>query len=194
MLKTLDELKDLTSKLIDKKATSVKQALKALEMSQQEWDELKEYTMETFSLDILREAIKEQTILDEWWDDDYAIDYDYGEVLKKAPQEEAKVKSLYFVTSYGVVLRRYKYDKVRYPTYKYVEINSCKYLTSKSGYLTAEKVKPNQNIELFENDLSLKFHKVIAYHFLPNPDNLPNVAFKSDNPLDIHPANLEWVA
>ena len=37
-----------------------------------------------------------------------------------------------------------------------------------------------------------KIHRLIALHFIPNPDNLPCVCHKDNNKDNYHPSNLYW--
>lgn len=36
-------------------------------------------------------------------------------------------------------------------------------------------------------------HKLVALHFIPNPDNLPTVNHKDEDKLNNHVSNLEWL-
>jgi hypothetical protein len=39
---------------------------------------------------------------------------------------------------------------------------------------------------------TLKIHRLVATHFIPNPQNLPCVNHKDENKLNNHVENLEW--
>ena len=57
--------------------------------------------------------------------------------------------------------------------------------TNKDGYLL---------VTLSKNGTHKKFqvHRLVALHFLPNPDNLPEVNHKDENKLNNNAENLEW--
>ena len=49
-------------------------------------------------------------------------------------------------------------------------------------------------IELWNdgNRKRFKLHRLVAKHFIPNPNNLPNVCHKDNNPLNNSVDNLYW--
>lgn len=49
-------------------------------------------------------------------------------------------------------------------------------------------------INLYKNGKSKKYniHRLVAEHFLPNPDNLPVINHKDENKLNNNVENLEW--
>lgn len=55
-------------------------------------------------------------------------------------------------------------------------------------------IRGYKNIELFNDKGSKRFwiHRLVANAFLPNPDNLPQVNHKDENPLNNCVDNLEW--
>lgn len=63
-------------------------------------------------------------------------------------------------------------------------------------------VKPSLNkqngywyVALWKNNKGKTFsvHRLVAIHFIPNPDNKPEVNHKNSNRQDCHQNNLEWV-
>jgi len=50
------------------------------------------------------------------------------------------------------------------------------------------------SVELFNKGKSKRFliHRLVAQHFIPNPDNLPQVNHKDENPRNNCVDNLEW--
>lgn len=42
------------------------------------------------------------------------------------------------------------------------------------------------------NDKCVLLHRLVAIHFIPNPDNLPEVNHKDENKLNNEAPNLEW--
>ena len=69
---------------------------------------------------------------------------------------------------------------------------------SKIGY---NELKPSrvgkalyQRVNLSKNDVSksMYVHRLVAQAFLPNPENLPEVNHKDENPANNHVSNLEW--
>ena len=80
-----------------------------------------------------------------------------------------------------------------YAITKDYEVYSC--LTGKilkpdsnnMGYLRVVLYKNGQRERLF-------LHRLIAIHFISNPDNLPEVNHKNGDKTNYHPDNLEWVS
>lgn len=54
--------------------------------------------------------------------------------------------------------------------------------------------KGYMSIELFNNTGSKRFliHRLVANAFIPNPQNLPQINHKDENPQNNHVDNLEW--
>lgn len=61
-----------------------------------------------------------------------------------------------------------------------------------SGYLSA---KVYGGYDAFDRQLGFHIiiHKAVAYTFLPNPDNLPEVDHRDNNKTNNHVDNLKWV-
>lgn len=78
----------------------------------------------------------------------------------------------YEISDTGIV-RRCKNKKV------------LKYNKTKGGYL---------RVTLYKNGKSkhLSVHRLVAYHFIPNPNFLPEVNHKDNNPINNNVDNLEW--
>lgn len=55
-----------------------------------------------------------------------------------------------------------------------------------SGYCMVTLHKDNNNGK------PRRVHRLIAKHFIPNPDNKPHINHKDGNPLNNHVSNLEW--
>lgn len=78
------------------------------------------------------------------------------------------------------------------------------YLVYEDGRIWSEKtqkfLKPSCNkkgyssVELFNEKGSkrLLIHRLVALAFIPNPDNLPQINHKDENPRNNHIDNLEW--
>ena len=56
-----------------------------------------------------------------------------------------------------------------------------------SGYLRTTLKIPETN-----NRKNVSIHRLVAETFIPNPDNLPVVMHKDNDPLNIHISNLQW--
>lgn len=87
-----------------------------------------------------------------------------------------------------------------YPNYKVSNLGRVKSLNYKNT--GKEKImKPCKNscgylhVHLSKNGKNkvIKVHRLVADAFLPNPDNLPQVNHKDENPLNNNFENLEWV-
>ena len=55
--------------------------------------------------------------------------------------------------------------------------------------------KGYHRIQLYNNSKCKKFyiHRLIAIHYIPNPDNKPEVDHINDNPNDNRKENLQWL-
>ena len=58
---------------------------------------------------------------------------------------------------------------------------------SNSGYLRTALEEPNST-----KRYNKSIHRLVAQTFLPNPDNLPVVMHKDNDPLNNHVSNLQW--
>lgn len=93
--------------------------------------------------------------------------------------------SRYFVSNMGRVLTRVYYSHPRWHLLK-------PFLTGKSykigrGYL---------QVKLYLEDgtwMRPKVHRLVAEHFIPNPDNLPQIDHIDNDPLNNRVENLQWV-
>lgn len=75
-------------------------------------------------------------------------------------------------------------------------------LSKISGFLKLKEcimtptVKANKylDVKLIKNKISKHFyvHRLVAEHFIPNPNNLPQVNHKDNNPANNNVDNLEW--
>lgn len=52
----------------------------------------------------------------------------------------------------------------------------------------------HKNVELYKDGVRKKFlvHRLVAEAFIPNPDNLPCINHKDENPANNEVSNLEW--
>lgn len=48
------------------------------------------------------------------------------------------------------------------------------------------------NIRADNQSVDIKVHRLVALCFIPNPNNLPQVNHKDENPANNHASNLEW--
>lgn len=81
---------------------------------------------------------------------------------------------------------------------EFVEIQNYKnYYIHRDGRVyskyTNKLLKPVKNIYLYVNIGNNKaIHRLVAQHFIPNPENKPHVNHKDGNKLNYHVDNLEW--
>ena len=71
------------------------------------------------------------------------------------------------------------------------------YRIVKERVLKPNLTGPKRNyyqIELSKNSIRTKFklHRLVAEHYLPNPNNYPVVMHIDNNPLNNHISNLQW--
>ena len=94
-------------------------------------------------------------------------------------------EGLYEVSNTGIVRSVDRYVKTCYEAYK---LHKGKILSpgkSKLGYL---QVSLCNNGKIHQ----IKIHRLVAQAFLPNPDNLPEVNHRDENPGNNNVDNLEW--
>ena len=73
----------------------------------------------------------------------------------------------------------------RVKSIKFGKERILKPVTDRHGYLIVGLWKNNKQ-------KTYKVHRLVAEAFLPNPDNLPQVNHKDENPLNNNVNNLEW--
>ena len=90
-------------------------------------------------------------------------------------------ENLYQISNYGDVKRLNSYDSRGHLRNSRLR----KPRISNKGYL---------QIGLHKNGKETKFsvHRLVAESFIPNPDNLPVINHKDENPLNNYVSNLEW--
>lgn len=78
-----------------------------------------------------------------------------------------------------------------YEINEYGEVKNKKRGTYKLPFINDNGYKV---IELWKNNIPKKFsvHRLVAMTFIPNPNNLPIVMHKDNNPLNNHVSNLKW--
>ena len=98
------------------------------------------------------------------------------EVWKDIPNYEG----LYQVSNLGRV-KSFRKSTKHYWQDEYI----LKPTTSENGYC---------NVTLYDKTVRHKFlvHRLVADAFIPNPDNLPQINHKDENPLNNAVDNLEW--
>lgn len=90
-------------------------------------------------------------------------------------------EGLYEVSSYGRVKSLCKYDSRN----RFRDGRIIRLFTDGLGYLRAQ---------LYSNSKRKSFlvHRLVAQAFIPNPDNLPQVNHRDENPSNDNVDNLEW--
>lgn len=90
-------------------------------------------------------------------------------------------EGLYEVSSYGRVRSLDKYDSMN----RFLRGRILRLFTDGLGYLRAQ---------LYSNSKRKSFlvHRLVAQAFIPNPDNLPQVNHRDENPSNDNVDNLEW--
>lgn len=63
----------------------------------------------------------------------------------------------------------------------------------KTGTIRKNYKRPNGYIFFDCSGRQLGVHRIVAFAFLPNPDNLPFINHKDGNPSNNHVDNLEWI-
>lgn len=89
----------------------------------------------------------------------------------------------YQVSNYGRVKSLPKYSNSK----GYFQLRKEKIL--KGGYTGKAR---NRRVVTFRDGKSFKVSRLVATAFIPNPDNLPIVNHKDENPLNDCADNLEW--
>lgn len=93
--------------------------------------------------------------------------------------------SRYFVSNMGRVLTRVYYNHPRWHLLK--PFSTGKSYKIGRGYL---------QVKLYLEDgtwMRPKVHRLVAEHFIPNPDNLPQIDHIDNDPLNNRAENLQWV-
>ena len=94
-------------------------------------------------------------------------------------------EGLYEVSNLGRVRSLDMYVKSRYGNYRLHKGKVLSPTKDRYGYLT---VTLNCN----GKSKTIKIHRLVAQAFLPNPDNLPQVNHRDENPSNDNVDNLEW--
>lgn len=78
-----------------------------------------------------------------------------------------------------------------YQINEYGDIRDTETKTTRSPYISNKGYKI---IDLYKNGHREKFliHRLVAIHFIPNPNNLPIVLHKDNVKLNTHYTNLQW--
>jgi hypothetical protein len=102
-------------------------------------------------------------------------------------------ENLYQVSNFGRV------RSVTHTQY-YTDKNGKQYARVRKGTIlkpapmTKKNGKGYMGVTLYKNGKhpTVTVHRLVAQHFIPNPDNLPQINHKDENPLNNHVDNLEW--
>ena len=78
-----------------------------------------------------------------------------------------------------------------YEINEYGDIRNIETGEIRSPYITNKGYK---SIDLYKNGTRYKYliHRLVAIHFVPNPNNYPIVLHKDNNKLNTHYTNLQW--
>lgn len=90
----------------------------------------------------------------------------------------------YYVSDMGRVLTMNQYGHGKIALLK-------AYQTGKSARIGCGYLQVKLYLE--SGKRAVKVHRLVAEHFIPNPDNLPQVNHINENQLDNRVSNLEWV-
>lgn len=99
-------------------------------------------------------------------------------IWKKINEEGSK---LYEISNTGLVRSLDSYDSWD----RLRKGKVLKYTLDERGY-------PRIRLTLNNIKCSLRIHRLVAKHFIPNPNNLPQVNHIDGNKLNNHHSNLEW--
>ena len=67
------------------------------------------------------------------------------------------------------------------------------YIKKKSGGFTVEQTDEEGYVRVFLNGVKCYKHRLIAEHFIPNPERLPYVDHFNQDRSDNHVSNLRWI-
>lgn len=84
-------------------------------------------------------------------------------------------------------IKGYKREYMVYSDGRIYSVRRCKFLSlnSRNGYLVCSLSKANR-------PKTVTVHRVVAQHFVPNPNKFKEVNHKNGNKKDNRSANLEW--
>lgn len=94
-------------------------------------------------------------------------------------------EGLYQASNLGRMRSLDRWVKSKSGSVRFYKGRILKPYTDKDGYLLVGLWKNNKH-------KTYKVHRLVAETFLPNPDNLPQVNHKDENPLNNNVNNLEW--